>query len=190
MTTASGLSSTPHTAADQEAGEDRRPDHLRWILVDLRDVHVLGEPLEPPEAPLTLLLGPGCREQEVDLLAALGRPLLRRQRDELAETRDERPVRAQAPERAHGEDDQREEEDDDERDQDPRLEKAVAERRLVGSGGARRRARVGERDRLGVHDGDLDVHVLIRLSGRAVAEQVLVRELEAELVVDLRQGVR
>ena len=42
---------------------------------------------------------PTASEQRVDLLAPLGRALLRRQRDEVAEARDERLVGAKAPER-------------------------------------------------------------------------------------------
>ena len=83
-----------------------------------------------------------------------------------------------------------EHEDDDERDQDPGLEQTVAELGCVRPAGAGRGAVVREGDGLGADDGDLDVDALVGASIRAVAQEVLVAELEAELVVDLRQAVR
>ena len=58
---------------------------------------------------------------------------------------------------------------------------------LYGSDVPAEGARVRERHRLCALDGDRDVDVLVGPGLGAVAEQVLVAELEAQLVVDLRQ---
>ena len=184
-----GLNSTPATTASRSPAEDRQPDHPPRVVLDLRDVDVLGEPLEDaPVAPALALLA-HRQEQGVDLLAPLRSVLLRRERDEVSQAGDESPVFAKAQERPHHEDAEPDDERDDQWDQEPGLEEPAPESRLVRSRRPGGRALVRERHRLGAHDGDLHVDVLVGLRGRAVPEQVLVRELEAELVVDLGERV-
>ena len=74
-----------------------------------------------------------------------------------------------------------------ERNEERRLEQLVAEGRLERRSGAGVRCRVAERDGRRTGDRDVDVDVDVGPRRRAVAQEVLVAQLEAELVVDLRE---
>ena len=114
--------------AEHEAREHGEDQHSPRVVVDLTDVDVLGEALDPAEAPLPLLLPGGGGEDVVDLLAPLGGILLGRKGDELAETRDQRLVAAEVPEEPDREEHEPDHEQHEEGKQDPRLHQLIAER--------------------------------------------------------------
>ena len=190
-TTQIGPRATPAMTARSSPPITESPDHPARIVLDLGDVDVVREPVDIHEIErffcfcwLTAASSASTSFRRSRACSSAGS--VTNSPSRATRARFERRLQSERMR----EDGQREDQDDDQRDQQPRLEELVAERRLVRRRGSGRRALVGEGHRLVALDGDRDVDVLIRLRGRPIAQQVLVRELEAERVVDLRRAPR